>query len=107
MDKELHIYKPPSEQTPLWRASRRAGTGHGRTPLENETEQRQQTARAARQRLWAADVACFYAKRRFDQSGRDADRQVWRARTQEAREAATALEAAEEALLRLPAPPPS
>jgi mannose/cellobiose epimerase-like protein (N-acyl-D-glucosamine 2-epimerase family) len=71
-------------------------------PVGNEREQLQQTARAARRRCWDTDTACFYAKRRFDQSGRDEDRLVWRDREQEAREAATALEAAEEALLRLP-----
>lgn len=70
--------------------------------METEKERMQQTVRAARRRLWAADVACFYAQRRFDQSGRDADRKIWQARTQEVREAAAALETAEEAILRLP-----
>lgn len=34
-------------------------------------------ARSARQRLWAADVACYYAQRRFSQTGKAADLRIW------------------------------
>ena len=48
-------------------------------------------ARSARQRLWAADVACYYAQRRFSQTGRAADRLIWESCQQETQKALTAV----------------
>ncbi len=63
-------------------------------------------ALAARQRLWAAAVACYYAQKRFSQTNTEADCRFWQNAQQEVRRAVTALEAAEQALLRAVAPPP-
>jgi len=54
-------------------------------------------ARSARQRLWAADVACYYAQRRFSQTGRDADRRIWESCQQETQKALAAVREAERA----------
>ncbi len=64
-------------------------------------------ARAARQRLWAAEVACYYAQKRFSQTSTEADRRFWQDAQQEVRRAVTALEAAEQALLRSGAASPN
>lgn len=54
-------------------------------------------ARSARRRLWAADVACYYAQRRFNQTGRAADRLIWESCRQETQNALTAVREAERA----------
>jgi hypothetical protein len=54
-------------------------------------------ARSARQRLWAADVACYYAQRRFSQTGRAADRLIWESCQQETQNALAAVREAERA----------
>ncbi len=64
-------------------------------------------ARAARQRLWAAEVACYYAQKRFSQTGAAVDRLLWQDDQEEVRRAVTALEAAEQALLRAVASSPN
>ena len=51
-------------------------------------------ARSARQRLWAADVACYYAQRRFSQTGRAADRLIWESCQQETQKVLTAVQEA-------------
>ena len=52
-------------------------------------------ARSARQRLWAAGVACYYAQRRFSQTGRAADRLIWESCQQETQNALAAVREAE------------
>jgi len=64
-------------------------------------------ARAARQRLWAAEVACYYAQKRFSQTGAAVDRRLWQDDQEEVRRAVTALEAAEQAILRSEAASPN
>ena len=54
-------------------------------------------ARSARQRLWTADVACYYAQRRFSQTGRAADRLIWESCRQETQKALAAVREAERA----------
>lgn len=54
-------------------------------------------ARPARQRLWAADVACYYAQRRFSQTGRSADRLIWESCQRETQNALAAVREAERA----------
>jgi hypothetical protein len=64
----------------------------------------------ARERVWVADTACYYAHRRFQQSGSAADREAWEARRRASDEAVEALRACEAAALRAaergPARPP-
>ena len=55
-------------------------------------------ARSARRRLWAADVACYYAQKRFGQSEDAKDHQQWQSRQKESQEAAAAVREAEQAL---------
>ncbi len=54
----------------------------------------------ARRRVWAADTACYYAHRRLVQSGAEADRAVWRERSEESDAAHAALREAEAELAR-------
>ncbi len=42
-----------------------------------EREAMEEAARSARQRLWAADVACYYAQKRYSQTRDAKDRQIW------------------------------
>lgn len=63
-------------------------------------------ARAARQRLWAAEVACYYAQKRFSQTSMKSDRLLWQDDQEEVHRAVTSLEAAEQALLRAGAASP-
>ena len=44
-------------------------------------------ARSPRQRLWAPDVACYYAQRWFNQTGRATDRLIWESCQQERQKA--------------------
>jgi len=62
-------------------------------------------ARSTRQRLWAADVSCYYAQRRFSQTGRAADRRIWESCQQETQAALAAVRAAERRLPRRSASP--
>ena len=55
---------------------------------------------AARHQVWAADVACFYAQKRFSETGTPSDRRLWQERQEDARRAVASLEAAEQALAR-------
>lgn len=57
-------------------------------------------ARSARPRLWAADVAYYYAQRRFSQTGRAADRLIWESCQQETQKALMAVWEAERALAK-------
>ncbi len=57
-------------------------------------------ARSARQRLWAADVACYYAQRRFSQTGKAADRIMWEGCQEETQKALVAVREAGRALAR-------
>jgi len=55
-------------------------------------------ARSARQRLWAADVACYYAQRRFSQTGKATDRRTWESCQQETQNTLSSVREAERAL---------
>ncbi len=52
---------------------------------------------AARQRLWAAEVACYYAQKRFSQTGAAVDRLLWQDDQEEVSRAVASLEAVEQA----------
>jgi len=66
----------------------------------DETKQMEEAARSARQRLWAADVSCYYAQRRFSQTDRAADRRIWQDCQRETEEAVATVREAERALAR-------
>ena len=61
-------------------------------------EQLAAAVRSARQRLWAADAACYYAQKRFSQTENGKDRLLWEKHQKESQEALAAVRAAEEAL---------
>ena len=52
----------------------------------------------ARQRVWAAESACYYAHRRYVQSGAEADQAVWLTRNKERVAAVAGLQRAERTL---------
>ena len=58
--------------------------------------------RRARERVWVADTACYYAHRRFLQSGTTADREAWEARLRECVAAVEALRRAERLQAHIP-----
>ena len=66
--------------------------------METPRGQWERAARDARQRLWAADVACYYAHQRYLRTGDDSHRRIWQEREQESRAAADALREAEQTL---------
>ena len=64
----------------------------------DEIRQMEEAARSACQRLWAADVSCYYAQRRFNQTGRAIDQRIWQDCQREAQDAVAAVQEAERAL---------
>jgi hypothetical protein len=55
-------------------------------------------ARSARRRLWAAEVACYYAQKRFSRTEDAKDRLIWQGYQKESKEALAAVREAEAAL---------
>ena len=55
----------------------------------------EEAARSARWRLWAADIACYYAQRRFSQTGKATDRRIWESCQQEMQAAVASVREAE------------
>jgi hypothetical protein len=68
--------------------------------LGGTQEQLASAVRSARQRLWAADAACYYAQRRFSQTENPKDRLIWERYQKEGQEALVAVRAAEKVLAR-------
>lgn len=58
----------------------------------------EQSARSARRRLWAADVARYYAQKRYNQTEAPKDRQIWEGCQKESQGAEAAVREAERAL---------
>ena len=74
-----------------WQQIEREGeTGAG--PADRDTAE---AVRQARERVWVADTACYYAHRRFQQSRGAADREAWAMRRRECEAAVEALRQAE------------
>jgi len=66
---------------------------------EMEQEEMEQSARSARRRLWAADVARYYAQKRYNQTEAPKDRQIWEGCQRKFQEAAAAVREAERILV--------
>ncbi len=66
---------------------------------ENIKARQAASVRSARRRLWAADAACYYAQKRYSQTSRLSDRQLWESRQREVQQAVKDVEAPEQALV--------